>query len=155
LLPIAQNAALFSLLGTYYGGDGVRTFGLPDLRSRTPAGGGFASVDPAWVGQKYALGQIGGVERVTLLASQLPTHTHTAIVSSDPGSALPGGREPGLTLSASNPTTSQPYGPPAGAVPLSGAPLSSSGGNQPHPNIQPYQTINFNIALSGIFPSRG
>jgi len=152
LLPIAQNQALFALLGTNYGGDGITTFALPDLRSRTPTGGGFSSSDPAWQPQITQLGQPGGTETVQLLATQLPQHIHSVNVTSataDSTSLRGGG-----TLGTTDVATAQLYGPVSMAVPLGGGPLSPTGGNTPHPNIQPYTTINFNIALSGVFPSR-
>jgi microcystin-dependent protein len=153
LLGIAQNQALFSLLGTTYGGNGIQTFGLPDLRSRTPAGG-IQSQDGGWQPPQYVLGELAGQENVTLLTPQLPMHTHSVNVTSVAGTGAPGGRNPGLTLAASNPDTATQYGPPAALMPLGGAPLTPTGGSQPHPNIQPYQAINFNIAMYGIFPSR-
>ena len=153
LMPITQFQALFALLGTYYGGDGIRTFALPDLRSRTPAGGGFPSTDPAWQPAPYALGEVSGSENVTLLASQLPLHTHGATVTSSPGTDTPPASP--LTLSATSVSTATLYGPTTALMPLGGGPLTPNGGSQPHPNLQPYETINFNIALYGIFPSRG
>ena len=153
LIAITQNQALFSLLGTTYGGDGVRTFALPDLRSRTPTGG-VQSVDGGWQPPKYALGQIAGVENVTLLPTELPAHTHSVNVTADPGTGAPGPRKQGLTLGSCTPDTFFQYGPPTTPIPLGGAPLTPAGGNQAHPNIQPYQAINFNIAMYGIFPSR-
>ena len=154
LIAITQNQALFSLLGTTYGGDGVRTFALPDLRSRTPTGG-VQSVDGGWQPPKYALGQIAGTETVTLLPNELPAHIHSVTMTADPGNTVPNARRPGLTLAACTPDTYFQYGPAgAGLVPLGGAPLGPAGGNQPHPNIQPYETINFNVAMYGVFPSR-
>lgn len=154
LIAVQQNQALFSLLGTTYGGDGVRTFALPDLRSRTPTGG-VQSVDGGWQPPRYALGQIAGTETVTLLVTELPAHIHSVTVTAAPGTAAaPSLRQPGMTLASCTPDTFFQYGPPAQPMPLGGAPLTPSGGNQPHPNIQPYQAINFNIAMSGVFPSR-
>ncbi|OYY88980.1 MAG: microcystin-dependent protein [Sphingomonas sp. 28-66-16] len=145
LLPINQNQALFSLLGTVYGGNGIQTFGLPDLRSRTPAGGGFGSGD-------YALGQVGGTEQVTLIESQLPRHTHNAVMTTATGSrGSPRGS--GATLGNIDPPTPGFYSPTPD-IPLQGQPLTQTGNNLPHSNMQPYTTINFNIALSGVFPSR-
>lgn len=153
LMAITQNQALFSLLGTTYGGDGSRTFALPDLRSRTPTGG-VQSTDGGWQPPRYVTGQIAGSENVTLLVPDLPAHIHSVTVTADAGTGTPSLRQPGMTLAACTPDTFFQYGPPAQPMPLGGAPLTPSGGNQPHPNIQPYQTINFNIAMYGIFPSR-
>jgi microcystin-dependent protein len=152
LMGIAQNQALFSLLGTTYGGDGVRTFALPPLQSRTPAGG-VISVDPGWQPPQYAMGQMAGSENVTLLPPQLPAHSHSVSVTSAQatGSGLRGAN---LTLAVCNPDSATFYGKEVQPMPLGGAPLTPTGGSQPHPNIQPYETINFNIALSGVFPSR-
>lgn len=139
ILAIAQNQALFSLLGTTYGGNGQTTFALPDLRSRVPvhAGQGPGLSD-------YALGQNGGTETVTLLVSELPQHTH---------------RQPATN---GEQTTNRPDGalPAAGGVygEVSDGSLltqtSPAGGSQPHNNVQPYLTLNYIIALEGIFPSR-
>lgn len=154
LMAIAQNQALFSLLGVIYGGDGIRTFALPDLRSRTPSGAG-QSADPNWQPPQYAMGQIAGTETVTLLVPELPAHIHSVTVTAAPGTAAaPSLRQPGMTLAACTPDTFFQYGPAGQPMPLGGAPLTPTGGNQPHPNIQPYQAINFNIAMYGIFPSR-
>ncbi len=148
LLPIAQNQALFSLLGTQYGGNGTTNFALPDLRARTPVG--YAtSVDPGWQPPAVQIGEVGGVENVTLLSSNLPPHIHGAVGTSAAGTT----RNPRNNLYA---TPGVPiYGPSTGPqVPLNPQTLSATGGNQPHPNLQPYSTINFCIALQGIFPSR-
>jgi microcystin-dependent protein len=139
-LPINQNQALFSLLGTTYGGNGTTTFQLPDLRSRTPCG----------TGQTYGLGQSGGVESVILTGSQIPAHMHTAGYSTNNG----GGRNPTNTLygnTGSNSIYANASGP---QVPLNQATLGATGQNQPHSNLQPYSVLNFCIALNGIFPSR-
>lgn len=145
LLPIAQNTALFSLLGTTYGGNGTTTFGLPDLRGRVPIhfgqGPGLSS---------YSLGQTGGAESVTLLTTQIPAHSHTVNAAdtggnqTSPIAALPAVESTGTSKNFSNSGTGQ----------MSPAMINPAGGNQPHPNLQPYQTINFCIALEGIYPSR-
>ena len=155
LLPIAQNQALFSLLGTQYGGDGITTFALPDLRSRTPIGYA-SSVDPSWQPPSVQIGQSSGAENVTLLSTNLPSHTHTVNASTTNGD----NRNPSTRLFATSTNTSpnapvNMYAPSTGAlVPLNAQTVSPTGGNQPHPNLQPYSVINFCIALSGIFPSR-
>ncbi|UZK66221.1 phage tail protein [Sphingomonas sp. M1-B02] len=152
LMAIAQNQALFSLLGTVYGGDGRTTFGLPDLRSRTPFGA-VQSQDAAWQPPTTQLGQIAGQEQVQLLTTELPLHNHSVTVTTAPG-GRPAPRGSGLTFGTTVPDTSLFYGAAASLVPMSGGPLGQAGGNQPHPNLQPYETINFNICLYGVFPSR-
>jgi microcystin-dependent protein len=153
LLPINQNQALFSLLGTRYGGDGTTNFALPDLRSRTPIG--FASsVDRSWQPPSVQIGQAAGAENVTLLSTNLPSHTHSVNASTTAGDS----RNPATQVFATSTNTTTPanlYGSSTGAlVPLNAQTVSPAGGNQPHPNLQPYSVINFCIALSGIFPSR-
>jgi microcystin-dependent protein len=155
ILSIAQNQTLFALLGVAFGGNGVTTFALPDLRSRTPVGSGFASQDGGWQPPAYMLGQVGGRETVTLIAGQLPAHIHApTTVTSDAGTGAQPPRGTGLTLGSGSTAGGTLYGDPNALVPLASAPLGQAGGNQAHPNIQPYETINFNIALYGIFPSR-
>ena len=144
LLPIAQYQALFSLLGTTYGGNGQVTFALPDLRGRVPVhfgqGPGLSS---------YNQGQIGGVESVTLIETQMPSHTHVARAdlglgtASSPTGALPA-RDPAGTPSYGNALT--------GA--LSASAIAATGGSQPHTNVQPYLAIRYCIALQGIYPSQ-
>lgn len=154
ILAIQQNQALFSVLGTYYGGNGMSTFALPDLRSRTPTGA-FPSADAGWQPPNYALGKIGGFETVPLSAGQLPIHTHVnTAVTSDVGTTPQPPRGGGKTLGSASTATGTLYGTPQSVVPLASAPLGQSGGSQPHPNIQPYETINFNVFLYGIYPSR-
>jgi len=148
LLPINQNQALFSLLGTQYGGNGTTNFALPDLRSRTPIGYA-SSVDPGWQPSPVQIGQAAGTESVTLLTTQLPSHGHAANATTASGTT----RNPNNAIYAN--TTVALHGAATGPqVPLNPATATPAGGNQPHPNIQPYSTINFCIALSGIFPSR-
>jgi microcystin-dependent protein len=144
LLPISQNQALFSLLGTTYGGDGRTTFALPDMQSRMPVcqgqGPGLSS---------YPEGQAGGAETVTLAAAQMPGHTHPVKASSSAaGSDQPGGRA--LARSASHIYTAEPDT----STVLNADMLGGTGGGQPHGNIQPYLAVNFCIALTGIFPPR-
>jgi microcystin-dependent protein len=144
LLSIAQNPTLFSLLGTYYGGDGNITFGLPDLRGRVPLcyGQGSGLSD-------YPIGEKIGAESVTLLSSQIPEHNHLVTVSNVVGSQLDPANnyisqfgEGVKTFSGTGDTT------------LSSTTLSNAGGNQAHTNIQPYLTLNYCIALQGLFPSQ-
>ena len=154
LLPINQNQALFSLLGTQYGGNGTTNFALPDLRSRTPIGYA-SSVDPSWQPPSVQIGQSSGVENVTLLSTNLPAHTHAVNATTTNGN----NRIPSNRVYATSVNTGAPalplYGPSNGPlVPLNPSTVVPSGGNQPHPNLQPYSVINFCIALSGIYPSR-
>ena len=144
LLPIAENTALFSLLGTTYGGDGHATFALPDMRSRVPVcqgqGEGLSS---------YADGQAGGAETVTLAATQMPRHTHPVRASSKAAdSDQLAGRA--LARSAGHTYTAEPDT----STVMNADMLGDTGGSQPHDNIQPYLALNFCIALVGIFPSR-
>lgn len=149
-LSIQQNAALFSLLGTTYGGNGVTTFALPDLRSRVTVGVGQL---PG--GSFYTLGEQTGTQTVTLNVTQMPQHNHmwqaTTTNGNQPGAAsayFATNQRPGAVGFVNS------YAPPGGApIPL-GSPVANNGGNQPHPNIQPYLCLNYSIALQGIFPSR-
>jgi len=150
-LSISQYTALFSLLGTTYGGNGTTTFALPNLQGRVPIHQGSGSgLSP------YVIGQSGGAETVTLTQQQIAAHNHTISVNnqngsqSDPTNAIlavgnTGGRSP---------TVNNNYTTAAGTGTLAPAAVSQAGGNQPHTNIQPYLTVNFIIALTGIFPSR-
>lgn len=141
LLPINQNQALFSLLGTSYGGDGMRTFSLPDLQGRAPLHRGNGVV----------LGQKAGAETVTLNSSQLPTHTHTLTASADIANAsVPGG-----ALPAAKPRGGMNrYAPVGNDTVMGSSSLTSIGGSQPHQNMQPYTVLMWIIALQGIFPSQ-
>jgi microcystin-dependent protein len=147
LLPISQNTALFSLLGTMYGGDGKSTFALPDLQGAVPV----------HVGQGPGLserfqGEKSGNETTTLLASEMPVHTHPVQVSPDPADiATPG---TGLALARSVGGQSYQTGA-ASLVPMATQALPPAGGSVPHNNLMPYLTLNFCIALQGVFPPRG
>ena len=136
LLPINQNQALFSLLGTTYGGDGRVNFALPDLRARVPI----------HTGSGHTLGERGGEQAHTLSLSEMPTHTHAQQAASvNSNSALPGGN---LLASASG-----LYGPPSSLAALHPSSVGNIGGSQAHQNMQPYLVLTFCIALQGIFPS--
>lgn len=142
LLPINSNTALFSLLGTTYGGNGQTTFGLPDLRGRIAMGMGQG---PGLAG--YTEGQQGGTETVTLAAAQLPAHNHSVAASSTATAKSPAGALPAYTADGST------YGTTADLA-MSPTMVGGGGGNQPHNNLQPYLVLNWCIALQGIFPSR-
>jgi microcystin-dependent protein len=144
LLPISQNTALFSLLGTTYGGDGKSTFALPDLRGRAPMhpgqGPGLSLHD---------LGETGGSATVTLLESEIPVHSHGFMASTQLGLENSPNQQnwaqgDGINL----------YAAANSLVPMSEQALTPAGGDQPHNNLQPYLTFYFCIALQGIFPPR-
>lgn len=158
LLSIAQNNALFSLLGTDYGGDGITTFALPDLRGRAVIGQGQGpGLSP------YSVGQQTGAETVTLIVSQIPSHTHdvrafTAAATSpdpsglalaQPGDANPEAPQVGKSLFYLNPAIGSPN---TAALPADT--IQPAGGSQPHENMSPYLALFYIIALQGIFPSR-
>jgi microcystin-dependent protein len=140
IMSIAQNTALFSLLGTTYGGNGQTTFALPDLRGRAALAAGQA---PGL--SSYDLGQEDGVDRVTVLLSQLAGHGHLNASSADASTTSPAGG--GAAVGGA-------YAPVALANATMPSGVSAAGGGQPHNNMQPYLTLNYVIALAGIFPSR-
>ncbi len=172
LLPIAQNTALFSILGTTYGGDGRSTFGLPDLRSRVPAGGGQG---PGPGLPSINLGELGGEPTHTLIASEMPAHTHTAVVAGN------------ATLSVSSADSSQTNATAGASIATPGSPgrvftptlgfntstpdtvlnaasvntsslavnNAAAGGSAPHNNMQPYLGLSYIICLTGLYPTRG
>ena len=148
-LPINQNQALFSILGTTYGGNGQTTFALPDLRGRTPFhfGQGFS-------GQAHTLGEKGGEQAHTLTVSEMALHTHQVSASSVAGNLVPpatpgpSGQHNLWGLSTQNPYAASPNN----VMDIGGT--SSVGGNQAHENLQPYLVLYFCIALQGIFPSQ-
>lgn len=148
LLPINQNQALFSLLGTQYGGNGTTNFKLPDLRGRTAVGAG-SSADPAWVPPATQMGQSSGTETVALVASNLPSHTHVLQASTDADTT----RNPAGTLYGTNPIPIYASGSGPQVV-LHASTVATAGGSVPHENMQPFQVISYCIALTGIFPSR-
>jgi microcystin-dependent protein len=145
ILPISQNTALFSLLGTTYGGNGKSTFALPNMQGSVPMhpgqGPGLSLHD---------LGETGGSETVTLLQTEIPVHQHSMMASNadsnsqSPGSQLFAGGVGGISF----------YGAPPPTVQLDSGALAANGGNQPHNNMQPFLTLNFCIAMQGVFPPR-
>ena len=137
LLPINQNQALFSLLGTTYGGDGRTNFGLPDLRGRTPI----------HVGQGFLQGQNGGEFNHTLIQSEMPTHNHIVNATNAAGT------DPNPTANFFANSNVQPYRSDFNGT-LSPEAVTDVGGSQPHNNMSPYLVVNIVIALQGIFPSR-
>ena len=146
LLPISQNTALFSLLGTTYGGDGKSNFALPNMQGNAPMhpgqGPGLSLHD---------LGETGGSETVTLLESEIPAHSHgvlaaPALVAGD--SNIPAGN------AFAKSSQGNVYVAAANIVGMSDQTIAPAGGDQPHNNMQPYLTLNFNIALQGVFPPR-
>ena len=142
LMPISQNTALFSLLGTTYGGDGRTTFALPNMQGSTPVQPGQGTgLSPR------NLGDTGGSSSVSLTQSHMASHNHLLVTSNNDGNNT-------------NPTAryfgrgNQIYGTPANLGSMAQGMLGQTGGNQPHNNLQPYLTLNFCIAMQGIFPSR-
>lgn len=140
LLPINQNQALFSLLGTTYGGDGRVNFGLPDLQGRTPI----------HMGSGHTLGERGGEQGHTLSISEIPTHTHTFKGSTVTGTTV--SPDVNTVLAASTPQAG--YTAATNLVAMAPNALGNTGGSQAHLNMQPFLVLNFSIALQGIFPSQ-
>ena len=143
ILPIAQNTALYSLIGTTYGGNGQTTFALPDLRSRT-------AMDYA---PQTSMGEMSGVEQVTLLSTEMPVHTHLmnvnnglATAAQSQGNLFAGAVHAGSATSG--------YSAPSPSVSLNPQTIGLNGGSTPHDNLQPYLAVNFCIATTGIYPSR-
>jgi microcystin-dependent protein len=145
LLPLSQNTALFSLLGTTYGGNGKSNFALPNLQGRAPMhpgqGPGLSLHD---------LGEEAGVETVTLLESEVPSHTHAQRAAIDPGDLF----APTNNVLATSVGAAMYQPSNALLVNMSDQSLAPSGGDQPHNNMQPYLTVNFCIAMQGVFPPR-
>lgn len=140
LLPIAQNQALFSLLGTTYGGNGTTNFALPDLQGRVPI----------HRSTQYPEGAKSGEENVTITLSMMPTHMHLLLATTTAGDK----HAPRFTLAASSNANNYYYSSPSPLVALDQASISMVGGNQPHTNMQPFLVLNYSIATVGIFPSR-
>jgi microcystin-dependent protein len=146
LLPLSQNTALFSLLGTTYGGDGKSTFALPDLEGRAPMhpgqGPGLSLHD---------LGETGGSETVTLLESEIPAHNHIGKAVNPPTANQD---DASANVLLATVTGANIYAAPNNLTPLAPEVLAPAGGDQPHNNLQPYLTLSFCIALQGVFPPR-
>ncbi len=143
LIAVQQNTALFSLLGTTYGGDGRSTFGLPNLQGRAPIHwGNGPGLTPR------SIGEVAGEEQVTLISTQMPMHNHSLNVSTEDA----GVKNPSNQVLATTTTSAYVAGPIDGA--MNPQAIGMAGGNQPHDNMQPYLAISFIIALQGIFPSR-
>jgi microcystin-dependent protein len=150
LLPINQNVALFSLLGTFYGGNGTNNFALPDLRSRVPLGMGQGTGL-----SDYNIGQTGGAETVTLAVTQLPSHNHSVNASDASGVSLFGPSDRSDSPAGHVLGRAEIYrDKPDGKTVMNAEMIGNTGGGRPVSVIQPYLTLNFCIALSGIFPPR-
>jgi microcystin-dependent protein len=144
LLPISQNTALFSLLGTFYGGDGKSTFALPDLQGASPIdwgqGQGLSN---------YDLGQMGGTSSVTLIESEIPAHSHTARATTGPADVS----SPTPTTALARSTGGSGYAVAGGGTQqMDPSAIAPTGGSLPHNNLMPYLVLNFCIAMQGIFP---
>jgi microcystin-dependent protein len=142
-LPISENEVLFQLIGTTYGGDGQETFNLPNLQGRIPIHTGTGA------GITYQLGEMAGVESVTLTVNQIPSHTHPMLAADAAGTQItPGGNLPARSFNVT------PYinEPPDGN--FNATAIGADGGSQPHDNFQPYTCVNFIISLFGIYPNQ-
>ncbi|HWE86700.1 MAG TPA: tail fiber protein [Terracidiphilus sp.] len=146
LLPIAQYTAVFSLLGTFYGGDGRSTFALPNMQGNVAIGQG-----QALGGSQYFIGEVSGSQNVTLLDGEAPQHNHTFSAASLHADIV----NPSAVAVATTPAGTSIYAPTGGTkVALNTQMLSTFGGSQPHNNMMPYLTLNWLIALQGVFPPR-
>lgn len=151
LLAISQYTALFSLLGTTYGGNGTTNFALPNLQGNVIVGSGQG---PGL--SLYDLGEAGGTSSVTLLTTEIPSHTHAVPASASPGhgSTLGPGDALGSGGRGSQPAYATPATQASSPATMAGAVCGSTGGSQPHNNLMPYLVLNYVIAMVGIFPSR-
>jgi len=149
LLSIAQNTAVFSLLGTSYGGDGQVTFGLPDLQGRVPVGQGQGpGLSP------YDLGEASGSENVTLISSEMPAHNHLQNASNTAADqGAPGGDYLAEMVDAVSGNATPIYTATSNAQ-MNGAAITVAGGSQPHENLSPYLCLNYIICMEGLYPSR-
>lgn len=142
-MSIQQNTALFALLGTFYGGNGVSTFQLPNLQGNVPT---HLGVSPS--GTQYTIGEVAGTPNVTVINSQMPQHTHNLNANTAGTGMNPGGSFPAAQAGTTN------YTPASDGSILTPTAVPLQGGNLPHNNMQPYLVLNICIALQGIFPSR-
>jgi microcystin-dependent protein len=149
ILPIAQNTALFSLLGTNFGGDGIRTFGLPNLQGAFPVHAG-ASAGPGLT--QRSVGDTGGVATVTLTGTQLPAHGHGMAAVSGASTGTPSAA---VSLAPTSNGSALYRAPNAVYLATNPSDLAASGGGGPHDNLPPYLPVTFIIALQGVFPPRG
>jgi microcystin-dependent protein len=144
LLPLSQNTALFSLLGTYYGGDGKSNFALPNMQGNAPM---FWGQGPGL--SLHDLGEMSGTDTVSLLESEIPSHSHALNASGRAAiSRGPAGQYPAVGVSINM------YQTPGALTSLNANAVAPAGGDQPHNNMQPYLTLNFCIALQGVYPPR-
>jgi len=154
LLPISQNTALFSLLGTFYGGDGKSTFALPDLQGTAPLSQGQSSAS----GTQYFIGEQSGTPQVTLIQTEIPIHNHAFFASNDTNNLTTDANNTqlaqGIAGDKQNSFTASIYSPNAPQTAMSFQSLATSGGSLPHNNMMPYLALNPCIALQGIFPAR-
>lgn len=157
LLSISSNTALFSLLGTTYGGDGVTTFGLPDLRSRIPVGGGMGP-SPSLQNDNITLGQVGGEINHTLITTEMPQHSHNLLVNNGNATDSVGANNSSIaspgTIIGRDFTASLGFNNQAPNTSINVASINSTGGNQPHNNMQPYLGLSYIICVQGLYPSR-
>lgn len=152
LLPISQNTALFSVLGTNYGGDGRATFALPNLQGRIPIG--WTPDGPRGGLSSYDLGQSGGEQAVSLDQSTIPSHTHNVLAVNAPGTTGVVSANASLAIPRYGRVTEQAYSTGQATVPLAPGAFAAAGGGQPHNNLQPYLALNYIIAMQGVFPPR-
>eukprot|EP01030_Chromulinospumella_sphaerica_P023307 gene23307-23331_t len=148
LMPIAENDALFTLIGTTYGGDGQETFGLPNLCGRLPM---HAGQGPG-LSQNYQIGEMAGVEQVTLTTQQIPVHNHPMLATNQNPVNSPSGAQMGIPNAG--PVGTVIFGTDAPVVGLNTAGNGIAGGSQPHENMHPYLTVSFIISLFGVFPTQ-
>jgi microcystin-dependent protein len=149
ILPISQNTALFSLLGTTYGGDGKSNFALPNLQGNAPM---FYGQGPGL--SLHDIGETGGTATVSLLQSEMPAHSHTMMGYGTPPPANGGTPDPTVALARSSGGAAYKQAPYGAVGAMDPSALAVAGGGQPHNNMMPYLTLNFCIALQGIFPPR-
>ena len=147
-LPISENDALFTLIGTTYGGDGQETFNLPNLQGRIPI---HAGQGPG-ISQNYQLGEMAGVEQVTLTTQQIPVHNHPLLATNQGGVSLPTGAL--LGTPNGGPAGTNVYGSDVPLQALAPQAVTPAGGSQPHENMAPYLAISFIISLFGVYPSQ-